>query len=755
MLSLDGALILCNFIVWTTILAVFMPSFYRLPSLCLPCLAGSLLLATTVAAEELPGCPVMPADPIKLESVLESAANNTNDILHVSADRIELQRNDKVMLSGNVVIIRGGQRIVADKAVYDKNRQTLDATGNVHMENLGGDRFSSNSTFFDLQANTGFSDIGDFTLRNGRGRGHAERIVFVSRGRIKLKAARFTTCPANKEVWYLKAAEFDFDQNAATGTARHARLRFMGLPIFYMPYMSFPLGDHRRSGFLLPEFGSSDTVGTYFTVPYYWNIAPNYDATFRPRYMSRRGVQLQSEFRYLGKQYQGTTELEVLPNDAVTGGSRLGATYRHQHRFGPHWTAGADIGWVSDTDYFNDFSTQLSRTSQTHLSQTIETKYQKDDWKLAMFVSSYQTLDTTATDPFTRLPQLVANWHPSPRSGRMNYEFHASATDFRHDTKESARRLHLRPSVSFPVTTEYGHLTPRLSLYSTAYANRSVGTDTSVMIPVGSIDSGLIFERSVGSGARLMIQTLEPRLFFVYAPHVLQDTLPLFDTSLPTFTFNSLFQENRFIGSDRLGDSQQFTLALTSRLIDDGTGSEKLSASIGQTFYLADRLVSAELPAASPETAGTSDLAAEITAWLGNHWYVRSSVQWDTQARVPKRNNHFLQYQPAKDLILNLGYRFENGVQELFDISTQWPLTKKWMLIARSQYSLKDNRNQDSYAGLVYNSCCWSLRTVISRRIDQNSVQINSVAFQLILKGLAGFESGVASESPLKLSVFH
>ncbi len=737
-----------------------MRSFYRLPSLRLFCLAGSLLLTFEVVAEELPVCPGIAADPMKLESLLESAANKTDDIMHVSADRIELQRNDKITLSGNVVIIRGEQRIMADKAVYDKNRQTLDATGNVHMENLSGDRFFSNSTFLNLQSNTGFSDIGDFTLRNGRGRGHAERIVFVSRGRIKLKAARFTTCPANKEDWYLKAAEFEFDQNTATGTARHARLRFMGVPLFYMPYLSFPLGDHRRSGFLLPEFGSTDTVGTYLTVPYYWNIAPNFDATFKPRYMSRRGVQLQSEFRYLGKQYQGITELEVLPNDAVTGGSRLGATYRHQHRLGPHWTASTDIGWVSDTDYFNDFSTQLSRTSQTHLSQTIETKYRKDAWKLAISVSSFQTVDkavAAADFPFTRLPQLVADWHPSPRSGRMNYEFHASATDFRHDTKESARRLHLRPSASFPMTTEYGHLIPRVSLYSTAYTNRNMGTDTSVMIPVGSIDSGLTFERSVGSGTRSMIQTLEPRLFFVYAPYTFQDTLPLFDTSAPTFTFNSLFRENRFIGSDRVGDTQQLTLALTSRLIDDHSGSEKLSASIGQTFYFADRRVSAELPAASAETAGTSDLAAEITAWLGQHWYARSSVQWDTQASVPKRNNLFLQFQPSKDRIVNIGYRYDTGTQqqELVDISTQWPLTKNWTLLARSQYSLQDNRNHDSYVGLLYNTCCWSLRTMISRRIDQNSAQINSVAFQLIFKGLAGFESGVVSESPLEQSVFH
>ncbi|MEE8481980.1 MAG: LPS assembly protein LptD, partial [Acidiferrobacterales bacterium] len=564
--------------------------------------------------------------------------------------------------------------------------------------------------------------------------------------------------PANKQDWYLKANEIDLDQNTFTGTARHATLRFMGVPLFYTPYLSFPLGDHRRSGLLLPEFGSTDSVGSYLSIPYYWNIAPNYDATFTSRLMSRRGVQLQSEFRYLGAQHVGVAEIEVLPNDAVTNGSRLAANLQHRQQFGPYWTARTDIGWVGDTDYFNDFATQLSLTSQSHLPQLVAATYRRNYWKLAMSASGYQTIDATiatADAPFTRLPQVIASWRPPTRNKKLNYEFDANATDFRHVTKESAQRFHIRPSISFPMTTAYGNIVPRISLFSTAYANRTMGTDTAVTVPVISVNGGLTYERRIGSGTRSMVQTLEPKMFLVYAPYVNQSALPLFDTRLPTFSFDSLFQENRFIGSDRIGDTQQFTLALTSRFIGDRSGRERISASIGQTFYLADRQVSAQLPPASTETAGTSNVAAEITAWLSNHWYVRSSVQWDTQTNLPKRNNHFVQYQPAKDRIINIGYRFESGVQELVDISTQWPLSKKWTMVARSQYSLKDNRNQDSYAGLVYNSCCWSLRTMLSRRIDQNSAQTTSVAIQLIFNGLAGFESTSASALPLDQSLFH
>jgi len=708
-----------------------------------------------VVADEVAGCPVEPFAPINFALPAVAPDSKEDDVLHVSAERIESLKNNKVTLSGSVIIIRGDQRLLADKVVYDKSRSTLDATGNVRLETLSGDRFLSSNTFLELESNTGFSKIGDFTLRHGRGRGNAERIVFVAKGHIKLKVARFTTCAANKEDWYLKASEIELNNNTATGTARNSSLRFMGVPVFYTPYMSFPLGDHRRSGFLLPEFGNTDTVGTYVTVPYYWNIAPNYDATFKPRYMSRRGIQLQSEFRYLGKQFQGTAELEVLPNDAVTGTARLGAAYKHQHQIDPYWNASADIGWVGDNDYFNDFATQLSSTSQSHLPQKIETKYQRNNWKLAASVSSFQTIDkaVAATEyPYTRLPQVTADWSPSSRNGQLNYSLHTSTTDFRHDTKESARRLHLRPSVSYPVEKEYGHLIPRFSLYSSTYTNRTAGTDASVIVPVSSVDSGLIFERSLGKGSDAMIQTLEPRLFLVYAPYIFQDSLPSFDTSVPTFSFNSLFHENRFIGSDRVGDARQMTLALTSRLIDSESGNQRLSASIGQTFYFADRKVN--IPGGTV-TESQSDVAAEVSAWLGQHWYARSTLQWRPQTGGLEKNNQYLQYQPGKKSIVNLGYRFENSTQELIDISTQWPIAKKWTLLARSQYSLKDQRNQDSYAGLMYDTCCWSLRAMMSRRVDQNSTQINSLSFQIVFKGLAGFESGIASATPLEQSVFH
>ncbi len=718
-------------------------------------LTSGLLIQSVVADEGL-GCPVDSSAHEQFATEFSKQALENEEMLRVTADRIESLQDETVILTGNVVIIRGNQRIQTERAVYKKSENTIEATGDVKVDTIGSGSYSSQHSFLNLTDNTGYADIGGFSLAQGRGRGHAERIVFVAKGRLKLKTVRFTTCHPDSEDWYLKAKEIDINQNTDTGTARHASLNLLGVPIFYTPWLSFPLSDTRRSGFLLPDFGTTDKMGAYVTVPYYWNIAPNYDATLKPRYMTSRGAQLQTEFRYLGKRHNGIVEIETLPHDAVTGTSRTGASYRHQHRLSTNLTAMADLNWVSDQEYFDDFATQLSTSSKTHLPQTVQLDYRKSDWRVGAAVSNYQIIDKSvaASDyPYARLPQLIADWRPGERSQSLHYQMHSSLTDFQHDTEENARRLHLRPSLSYPIRRQYGFLRPKVSAYYTNYFNRTVGTDTAIATAIGSVDAGLVFERPLASQQQTLTQTLEPRLFYVYSPYVDQDTLPVFDTIIPAFSFNSLFQENRFIGSDRVGDTHHVTLAVTSRLISDRSGKERLTASLGQTYYFSDRRVSAELPPGPVQTAGSSDIAGEISAWLGNHWYLRSSLLFDSQNNATRKNNQFLQYKPAKDRIVNIGYRFESGTRELIDISAQWPVKRQWTLIARSQYSIQDKKNQDSFAGVLYDTCCWSVRALIGRRVDQDGVQVGSFAFQLIFKGLAGFESGITSDMPLDQSV--
>ena len=721
--------------------------------------AALLLLAhfSPVIAGEGLGCPVPSTTRQKLVTELEKAALADAEVLRVSADRIESLDDETVILTGNVVILKGEHRIQTERAVYKKTENTVEATGDVKFDSLEAGSYSSTHSLLNLNDYTGYAEIGGFSLSGSRGRGNAERIVFVSKSRLKLKVVRYTTCRPDNEDWYLKAKEIEIDQDSATGTARHASINLLGVPIFYSPYLSFPLGDNRRSGFLLPDFGSTDKMGTYFTVPYYWNIAPNYDATFKPRFMSSRGTQLQTQFRYLGSSYHGIAEVEALPNDSVTGTSRTGVAYKHQQQLSQHLSGSANLNWVSDQDYFDDFATQLSTSSQTHLPQSVRLNYQRSDWQLGAEVSNFQTLDKSiapADYPYARLPQLTLNWRPAERNSALSYQLFGSATAFQHDTEESARRVHLQPTISYPMRGQSGFIRPKVAAYYSSYLDRTVGSDDAFATAIGSIDSGLVFERPVTVKQQAMKQTLEPRLFYVYSPYVDQSTLPVFDTSIPTFSFNSLFQDNRFIGADRVGDTHQLTMAVTTRLIDDSTGSERLTASLGQTYYFSDRKVSAEIPPLPAQTAGSSDIAGEVTAWLGSHWYLRSSLLFDTENNNTRKNSQFLQYRPARDRIFNIGYRFEDGIQELVDISGQWPVTSKWAVLARSQYSIQDKKNQDSFAGLQYETCCWSFRALAGQRVDQDGLQVSSFSFQLIFKGLAGFETGITSDMPLEQSVF-
>jgi LPS-assembly protein len=707
-------------------------------------LLGLVLLASPVARAVAP-------------SAAAEAENGPVEHIQITADHLTATRDGKIVLEGHVTLVRGGQTISADRAVYDRQKNTVDAQGSVKLDTKEGDHFQSTSTFLRLDDNTGNAAAGEYFLHISHGRGHAKKILFKGQGRLILRGVRFTTCPAKREDWHLFIGTLKLNRKRDMGTAHNAVLLLKGIPLMYTPYLSFPLSDRRQSGFLIPNMGSTDAIGTYFILPYYLNLAPNYDATLRPRYMSRRGIQLQTEFRYLGKDLEGTAEVEALPGDRVTGTDRYSASLHHKQKLADHLSASADIDWVSDKDYLDDFSSSLARTSQSHLPQNLALRYQSRDWTAAALFSRYQTLDKSLIPsqyPYERLPQVSLDFRPLERANQLNYTLTGSATVFRHDdpVMPTGERLTVNPGISLPLRRDFGYVVPRLSLYHTSYYEQSDGANGGFTTGVASIDSGLYFDRSGGHGGNRWKQTLEPRLFYVYSPYVDQDSLPVYDTSIPEFTFDSLFRENRFIGGDRVGDTNRLTAALTTRLFDDNTGIERLTASLGQVFYLADRRVS--IPAGTPTTTSQSDLVGELGAFIGHHWYWRGSLLWDPASTATDAHTEYLQYHPTTDHILNLGYRYRRGVQELADVSAQWTLGSRWMLLARSQYSLQDQRNFDTTIGIEYRQCCWALRAVANRRIDQNSQQVSSMALQIAFSGLGGVESGTFRNPPLSQSVF-
>ncbi|MEE8624143.1 MAG: LPS assembly protein LptD, partial [Acidiferrobacterales bacterium] len=578
---------------------------------------------------------------------------------------------------------------------------------------------------------------------------------FKGEGLIQLKDVRYTTCPKSQEDWYLRLGDLKIDKNRKVGSTHNATIKFKRVPIFYWPYLRFPVSDERLSGFLMPEFGRSDKLGTELSVPYYWNIAPNFDTTITPRVLSKRGLQIRNEFRYLGRPLNGRLDFAFLEDDDETGEDRWAGHYLHRQTLGRGWSAAVDYAKVSDDDYLDDFGNKLSIASLTHLRQEANIGYNGTVWDFGTRAQSFQTIDDTialADRPYDLLPQLSLSARPAITPGRLHPELDSELTNFERDNSLTGGRLNLRPAVSLPFRNSYGFITPKLSVTHIAYDLDVLGTTDDkpdVTVPTFSLDSGLFFERPMRMRNGAFIHTLEPRLFYLKIPEEDQDTLPDFDTSLPDLTFANLFRENRFVGGDRVGDTDQVTLALTTRVIGANDGIERLRVSLGQIFFFEDREVN--LPPGI-DTSDESDIILDLTARLAERWATRAFLQRDQEIGQTQRSELFFQYQPAPDKIVNFSQRFDRDEFKQVDVSVRWPLKPRWTVQAGTSYSLDDNTNLDSHAGLQYRSCCWGIRFFARRRIDSNDEQVNSIQLQLTLNGLG--EWGSAPDNPLDESVF-
>lgn len=712
--------------------------------------------ATARAGDEGP-CPERPPRPGA--AARPGAVPAENLPAELRARELHLTGEGVSEFTGDVELRRDGQSLEADYLRHDKRSGMVDATGNVRFREPSGLSYQTGETHINLESRIGHTGGGSFRFEDGSARGDAERIDFEGPDHTRLTRVRYTTCAPGQDDWFLNMKRLDLDTKEDIGTARHASLNFMGVPVFYLPYLSFPISDQRKSGFLTPRVGRSDNLGTEIATPYYLNLAPNYDDTLTPRYLSKRGWQLQNEFRYLTRRSEGKLDLEALPNDRMENrDDRAAGAYLHRHVFDSRWSANIDVRAVSDKQYFEDFGDNLGITSQTHLPQNAQVNYRGPLWNFSARAADYQTIDPTiapADRPYAQLPQINLTLNRPLQPNRVNYYFETEAVNFDRNDRVSGGRLNLSPAVALPLVKSYGFVTPRLGVRHISYSLDSAPDETaSVTRGVFSLDSGLIFERDSRWGERLFSQTLEPRLYYLYIPAKNQDSLPNFDTALPEFSFFNLFRDNRFSGGDRIGDANQLSAAVTTRFIDDADGTERGRASLGRIYYFADREVN--LPAGTG-SAAASDIVGEAAATLTSHWHARSSVQWSRDDSRAEKYSVYLQYNPAKDRIVNLGKRFSRDELEQTDISAEWPLAARWTLRARSLYSQRDHRNVESFAGVEYNACCWALRVFAARRLaydtaNNTASQNSSIIFELELSGLS--KLGRAPESPLRESVF-
>jgi len=686
--------------------------------------------------------------------------------IHISADKVDIEEEGISVLQGNVEITRGTQQVSADTVTYDQTGETADLEGDVEYWDddiyVQGDK--GHVEFFD---NTGQFEGAKYKIKENRARGDAAQITLNADKTVDLVNVDYSTCDPADNFWKLSASKISLDNENNKGTARNVVLRIKGFPVFYTPYASFPLRKERKTGFLFPEFGSSRRNGADIRTPFYWNIAPNMDATLTPRLMTDSGVMLMGKFRYMFSRGSGEFNGEFLPDDNDFNDENrnlIGIT--HEQSFADRGRFYGTYNQVSDKQYFEDFGSNLSLTSTRYLERRADASYSGKlwgggSWNILGRAQSYQTVDRTipvASRPYKRLPQFKFSANSPRKNNQLNYQLRSEVVNFdRGDNNISTSsdvnglRTDLMPTISYPMYTASSFITPQLSVRYTQYSLSDEGTfksSPSRILPIASMDSGLFMERNTTLMGRSFLQTLEPRLFYLYVPENDQDDLPVFDTGIYDFSFNQLFRTDRFSGPDRVGDANQFTLALTSRFIDNSSGREKGYVSLGQIYYLNDRDVI--LPSGRKRDESSSPLVTEIGTSIIDHWRFRGNLQWDPNNNQTEKMTAFLQYNPEPSKVVNLGYRSRNTINgststsnitdiEQTDLSFHWPFNQSWSIVGRWNYAIPETKSLEIFGGLEYESCCWGFR-VIARRFltDIDGDYENGIFMQLELKGLAG-----------------
>ena len=633
-----------------------------------------------------------------------------------SAQQLEGTADNRIEASGQVEVRQGTQAIFADHVLYTINKDVV-AEGAVRVERPNT-RMQGPYLKLNLDTHIGQMTEPEFQFADTHARARARSLHIEGKQNYILHDAAYTTCPIGDDDWLLKTSLLEIDRDRQVGVAHNARVEFKGIPILYTPWMSFSLTGQRTSGFLGPTFGRTSKGGFEITVPYYWNIAPNFDATIAPRIMAKRGLMLNNEFRYLQPNFFGEAHVDALPNDRIIKRSRSRLSLQHAHNLAPGLSSRINYNQVSDDAYFRDLSGAVNTTSQTNLVREGVLTYGSTWWSASARVQRFQTLQDPAAIiavPYRRLPQIRFDAYRA--LSRANLAFTGEFVEFSHPTAVNGRRIVAYPSVSYELLTNSAfNLTPKVGVHGTNYLlrenNLGVASKYQRIVPIFSLDSGVVMERDRNMWGQSFVQTLEPRAYYVYIPYREQSQLPNFDSGQADFNFAQMFTENRFFGNDRIGDANQLTLALTSRLLDQDTGTERLRIAIGERFSFKAPQVHMDAPT---ETTNKSDILFAASGKISRAWSVDSAFQYNPNQSRSEKLNLAARYQREGGKILNLGYRYTRNSLKQVDISTQWPISRRWHGVARWNYSIQDKRILEALTGLEYNQSCWTLRLVAQR----------------------------------------
>jgi len=738
-------------------------------------LAIGLIASVSFCAHARADGLICPSNPTSgLGPFLRETVPNLSAGLDITSDRATIAVNGNAVFRGHVVARQGDREVTANEAHYARSTNSLSVKGAVTYQDPLV-RMSGTGGTYSPTAGARI-DSAKFTLRRRYGRGSAQLLDLTPSGVLDLKGVRFTTCRASDESWQLRAKSLVLNTSKQVGTGRDARIDFKGVPILYLPWLSFPLSDQRKSGFLFPSIGNSSLSGAEIEVPYYWNIAPNADLTFSPIYYSRRGIDLGGDARLLTPIEQGELDWHYIPYDELAGRDRSLVTLEDVMSLPENLRVHVDASDVSDPSYFEDFGNGPASTSTAFLNRLIEITYRDESWNVGAQAQQYQPVAVDLPSeylsdvyrPYSLAPRLYADgnfgWGPGDL---VRYGIDSELVDFTRSVGITGWRLDMRPNVGFDYEDPGYFVRSNFAWRYTQYELNNVlpGEDSSPSrtLPIASFDAGLKFDRLLGMKDDQTL-TLEPRLLYLYVPYRNQDDLPLFDTALPDPNLVELFRTNRYVGADRVSDADQVTFGVTSRLFDTATGSQYLSASLGQAYYI--RTPRVELPGENLDDRTESDLLGDFVVSAYQNWNVDLNLDWNPATSQEDRTFVQLQYKPASESVVNVGFRYQRDVvlpsdltpqgevEESFEpmasdlagqsleqgeVSGAWPIGDHWRVLGRWVYDLDAHKSLDSLAGFEYRACCWRIRLLARRYLINGTGQEDTAfLFQLQLSGLAG-----------------
>ena len=680
----------------------------------------------------------------------------------IDAGSIEAVSEIEVSARGDVLLRRDETTGSTDALRFNREFGLVEADGDVDLRR-GRDRFTGKRLRYNTENGTGELEQPTYLIQRERtARGSAERIEFRSKDRFRLKDATFTTCEPGNDDWVLKVSELELDYEAEEAYAKSPRMRLLDTTIAALPFATLPLENRRKSGLLTPHYSQSSQRGAEISVPYYWNIAPEQDATLTPVYMRKRGEQLKTQYRYLGKSFTGDWKVDYVPNDRELDTSRYSVSLQHRSQFTSDLSLALNWNRVSDYRYFTDFSSQIQQVTLGNVPReaTIIYKGASGGWSYGAVtrVQTYQTLQDPAVPqrpediPYRRVPQVSLSAGRNDLGGFADLSLPAEYAQFSHVQLVEGIRMMARPTIATPVLAPGWYVTPKAGAHYASYSlRRTVPTQPdsqSVSVPWASLDMGLAFDRESDWFGSRVTQTVEPRIYYVYAPFRDQDQIPVFDTGLNDFNYAQIFSENRFSGGDRFGDANEVTVAATSRLLGQG-GQEAFRATLGQRFYFKDEQVGLT-PASPLRTNRASDILGSIGGRITRNWLFDATIQYNNRDRRSERYGTTLRYSPEIAKVLNISNRYnrtgEPRIHQV-DVSGQWPVITGWYAVGRLNYSLIDSQMLEGLWGIEYNGGCWVFRGVVQRIQALTDVTSTAVYLQLEFNGLG--QVGMADATTL------